>query len=129
MPLLLVASDNAQYAWQHISQYQYTQQVLRDGPIHELPEKIDPSIGRLRIEYSDKTVKSVDDYFDTSTMDGLVVLHKGNLMFERYKAMRPFDKHVWFSCSKIIVGTALALLEHEGKVDRIEAGAKLSQRA
>ncbi len=117
MPLLLAASDKTQHAWQHISQYQYTQQVLRDGPIHELPEKIDPSIGRIPIEYSDKAVKSVDEYFDTSTMDGLVVLHEGNLVYERYKTMRPFDKHIWFSCSKIIVGTSLALLEHEGKVD------------
>lgn len=117
MPLLLVASDKTQHAWQQISQYQYTQQVPRDGPIHELPEKIDPSIGRITIEFSDKTVKSVGDYFDTSSMDGLVVLRKGDLVYERYKTMRPFDKHVWFSCSKIIVGTSLALLEHEGKVD------------
>lgn len=117
MPLLLVASDKTQHAWRHISQYQYTQQVLRDGPIHDLPEKIDPSIGRIPIEYSDKTVKSVEEYFDTSTMEGLVVLHKGDRVYERYKSMRPFDKHVWFSCSKIIVGVSLALLELEEKVD------------
>lgn len=31
--------------------------------------------------------------------------------------MRPDDKHIWFSCSKVTGATMLAFLEYEGKVD------------
>ena len=117
LPLLQVASDKTSYVWQHMSGFQFTKQVLRDGPIHELPEDLDPAIGGVPVEFDDGTVKTVDEYFDSSTMDALLILRKGSIAYERYKTMRPIDKHNWFSCSKTIVGTSLALLEHEGKVD------------
>ena len=50
-------------------------------------------------------------------MDAMLVLRQGTVVFERYKTMRPFDKHNWFSCTKSTVAVSLALLEHEGKVD------------
>lgn len=50
-------------------------------------------------------------------MDAMLVLREGNVVYERYKTMRPLDKHIWFSCSKTIEGTLLAMLEHEGKID------------
>ena len=40
---LQVASDKTLYAWQNLSAFQYTMQIDRDGPISELPEKIDPT--------------------------------------------------------------------------------------
>lgn len=116
-PLIQVASDKTLYAWQHMSGFYYTQQILRDGAIHELPESIDKGIGAIRVEFNHGSAKTVDEYFDTSTMDALLVLRAGQIVYERYKTMRPFDKHNWFSCSKTIVGTSIALLEHEGKVD------------
>lgn len=117
LPLLQVASDKTMYVWQHMSGFQYTQQVLRDGPIHKLPERLDPAIGGIKVDFTDGSMKTVDEYFDSSTMDGLLIMHAGDILYERYKTMRPIDKHNWFSCSKTIVGTSLALLEHEGKVD------------
>ena len=44
-------------------------------------------------------------------------LHQGKVVYERYKTMRPFDKHNLFSSGKVIAGTMVALLEYEGKVD------------
>ncbi len=117
MPLIQVASDKTHYAWQNLSQFFHTTQVLRDGPISELPEKLDPAIGEISVTFADGTTKTVDDYFSTSTMDAMVVLREGNVVYEQYKTMRPLDQHIWFSCSKSILGTLLAMLEHEGKVD------------
>jgi hypothetical protein len=42
-----VASDKTLYASQNLSGFQYTMQILRDGPISALPEKIDPKIGQI----------------------------------------------------------------------------------
>jgi CubicO group peptidase (beta-lactamase class C family) len=116
-PQLLFASDKTSYLWQHMSSQFATDQLLRDGTIHQFPERLDPAIGRICVEFSNGKVKRVDDHFNTSTMDALLVLRDGNVVFERYKTMRRFDKHNWFSCSKIITGTLMALLEYEGKVD------------
>jgi len=112
-----VASDKTLYAWQNMSAFQYTMQILRDGPISLLPEKIDPAIGNVTFTRPGKKPETVSQHFDASTMDGLLVLHKGNVVYERYKTMRPFDKHQWFSCSKVVPGTMVALLALEGKID------------
>lgn len=112
-----VASDKTRYAWQNLSGFFYTQQVLRDGPISFLPEHITPDIGEITFKRPDSPQETVNQHFDESNMDALLVIHQGNIVFERYKTMRPFDKHMWFSCSKVIPGTMVALLEHEGKVD------------
>ena len=50
-------------------------------------------------------------------MEAVLVLREGSVVYERYKQLRPFDKHVWFSCSKTIVATMVALLEDQGKID------------
>lgn len=112
-----VASDKTLYAWQNMSAFQYTMQIERDGPISELPEKINPAIGKIEFTRPGKASETVEEHFNSSTMDGLLVLHKGNVVYERYKTMRPFDKHQWFSCSKVVPGTIVALLALEGKID------------
>jgi len=112
-----VPSDKTLYAWQNLSAFQYTMQIERDGPISKLPEKLDPAIGKVSFTRPGKPPETVDQHFDASTMDALLVLHKGNVVFERYKTMRPFDKHQWFSCSKVVPGTMVALLAIEGKID------------
>lgn len=112
-----VASDKTLYAWQNMSAFQYTMQINRDGPISYLPEKIDPKLGQLKFTRPGKAPETVAQHFETSTMDGLLVLHKGSVVYERYKTMRPFDKHQWFSCSKVVPGTMVTLLALEGKID------------
>jgi CubicO group peptidase (beta-lactamase class C family) len=74
------------------------------------------TIGKIVVPFADGSKRTVDDYFETSTMSAMLVLREGNIVYERYKTMRSFDKHIWFSCSKTIVGTMFALLEYEGRV-------------
>lgn len=112
-----VASDKTLYAWQNMSAFQYTMQIPRDGAISVLPEKLDPKIGQLQFTRPEHKPETVKQHFDSSNMDGLLVLHKGDIVYESYKTMRPFDKHQWFSCSKVVPGTMVALLALEGKVD------------
>jgi len=112
-----VPSDKTLYAWQNMSGFQYTMQILREGPISELPERIDPGIGEVTFTRTTGERETVNQHVDASDMDALLVLHKGNVVFERYKTMRPFDKHQWFSSGKIVAGTMVELLAQEGKVD------------
>ncbi len=112
-----VASDKTLYAWQNMSAFQYTMQIPRDGAISVLPEKLDAQIGQVEFTRPEHKLETVQQHFDSSNMDGLLVLHKGDIVYENYKTMRPFDKHQWFSCSKVIPGTLVVLLALEGKVN------------
>ncbi|MCB0258052.1 MAG: hypothetical protein KDI55_30385, partial [Anaerolineae bacterium] len=102
---LQVASDKTLYAWQNLSAFQYTMQIERDGPICELPEALDPAIGQIEFTRPGMEAETVDQHFESSTMDAVLVLRQGKVVYERYKTMRPFDKHQWFSCSKVVPGT------------------------
>jgi CubicO group peptidase (beta-lactamase class C family) len=46
-----------------------------------------------------------------------VVVHRGAIVFERYPRMRADDRHLSFSVTKAFVGTLVALLEGEGRLD------------
>lgn len=116
-PEILVLSENSRYIWQHLSAFLYTDQIPRDRSIHQLPENLDPALGKMPVTFADGSLLTVDDFFDASTMDAILVLHVGTIIHERYKTMRPFDKHNWFSCTKTLVATLIATLEHEGAID------------
>jgi CubicO group peptidase (beta-lactamase class C family) len=50
--------------------------------------------------------------------DGIVVLHKGRIVYERYLgALRPEGQHIAFSVTKSFFGTIAAMLVDEGKLD------------
>ena len=59
-----------------------------------------------------------NDMVELSYTDGIVVLHQGKIIYERYlNGMQPHTLHAWASCSKSTVGTLVALLAHEGLFD------------
>jgi CubicO group peptidase (beta-lactamase class C family) len=50
--------------------------------------------------------------------DGIVVLHKGRIVYERYfGALKPEGEHIAFSVTKSFVGTLATMLVVEGKID------------
>ena len=50
--------------------------------------------------------------------DGIVVLHKGRIVHERYfGALAPAGTHIAFSVTKSFVGTLVAMLAEEGRID------------
>ena len=63
--------------------------------------------------------------FNANYTDGIVVLHKGRIVYERYAgALRPEGQHISMSVTKSFFGTLGAMLVAEGKLDE---NAKVSQ--
>lgn len=59
-----------------------------------------------------------DDMVELSYTDGIIVLRRGRILYERYlNGMQPHTLHCWASCSKSMTGTLAALLAHEGLFD------------
>lgn len=116
-PLIQVDSDKTDWAWQSMSRFYPTATVLRDGAINALPTALDTSIGSIPFDHPELGRLTVDEHVADATVDGLVVVRGGEVVYERYETMRPFDVHNWFSAGKSISGTLVALLEAQGKVD------------
>ena len=110
-------SEQSEYAWVNMSKYYPTAQVMRKGQVSELPYAVDPSIGEVAYKNKDGNMVSVNEHFDSKPIDAMVVVKNGKIIYERYKTMRPDDKHIWYSVSKVTGATMLAFLEFEGKVD------------
>ena len=110
-------SPETRYGWQHMSKFGPTAQILRAGEVRTLKVDINPEIGD--ITYTDKTgaTRSVDQHFENFPVDAMIVIQNGTVIYERYETMRPKDKHIWFSVSKVAGSTMAALLELEGKID------------
>jgi CubicO group peptidase (beta-lactamase class C family) len=59
-----------------------------------------------------------DQMVEMSYTDGILVLHQGRVIYERYlNGMQPHSLHAWASGSKSMTGTLTALLAHEGLFD------------
>jgi hypothetical protein len=90
--------------------------VHRAGPISTLPTGIRKEIGSVKAD-TPMGQFTLDEWIADGTIDGILVLHRGKIVFEQYPRMRSFDKHHWWSVRKGLVGTMVAMLEDEGKVD------------
>jgi hypothetical protein len=104
------------YMWQNMGRMYNTVDVLRGGPISDLPLDYDPRIGKVTFEKGGKT-ETVNEHLDNYPVDAFLVAHQGRIVFERYNTLRPQDKHIWMSCAKVTGSTVMALLEEQGKID------------
>ena len=95
-----------------------TVNVYRDGPVRELAHRPMKEIGEYVIDTPEGRM-SFEEFIhsDQSTAMGVVVLHKGDIVFERYPRMQEHEKPVYWSTSKIFPSTIIRLLEERGLVD------------
>jgi CubicO group peptidase (beta-lactamase class C family) len=107
----------SQYAWQNMSKFLPTAQILRGGEISKLPYAIQPGIGDISYVNAKGESNTVNSHFEKFPIDAMIVVKDGKIVYERYKTMRPEDKHIWYSCAKVLGPTVLLSLEEEGKVD------------
>ena len=95
--------------------------IARTGPAHPLPEAIDPAVAAQTVRWPDGE-GSLDGYVQGNAyVDGALVLHGGEIVYEAYPRMAPWQRHFSWSVSKVVLSTALAVLVDEERVDP-EAG-------
>lgn len=84
----------------------------------ELPLAERPEIGQITASPELGTF-SLDDYLahPESRMQGICVVHKGQVVYEKYPTMRREQAHLWASCAKPLAALALELLIEDGKLD------------
>ena len=108
--------DIERYTYLHLSELWPHSIIPRAGTVRELPKEPNASVAMFPASTRQGDT-SLDDYVQTSTVDGAIVLHRGRIVYESYPSMSPTDKHIWFSVSKTLIATAIAILEESGEID------------
>ncbi len=60
---------------------------------------------------------SLNDYIQQVEVNGLIIIHKGKIVFEGYPRMFPTDLHINMLITQVFVSTSIAILEDKGLID------------
>jgi CubicO group peptidase (beta-lactamase class C family) len=92
--------------------------VYRGGPVSDLERRLLPEIADFEVDTPSGTMRFADFLrSDLSTCMGMVVLHKGQIVFEDYPRMEPYERPIYWSVTKVLVSAVLSILEDRGRVD------------
>jgi CubicO group peptidase (beta-lactamase class C family) len=109
-------NNNTRYVYLHLNEFMQTATVFRKGPVSGLALSLMPQLSAVKAK-SDLGELTLDEYLQKSEVQGIIVLHHGKIVYERYPRMSEMDKHIYFSLSKPLVATAIALLEDDGAIN------------
>ena len=95
-----------------------TVHVHRRGDVSNLKSRINKEIANMVVDtpIGKKTFKTFLDNPVSTTMS-LVILYRGDIVFEYYPHQEDYEKPIYWSVTKIIVSTLIGILEEEGLVD------------
>lgn len=89
--------------------------IVRSGEVARLAEKICDEVARIHVRTNEGDI-SFDTYVTHGPVNGVVVLHQGEIVYERYPRMDADDLHLTMSVSKVFTSTLIAILEDRGLV-------------
>ena len=115
-----LGGDHALYYTTHFTEFVPAAMALPSGPVSELKRLPKPELADLTYTMGDgSTSKTLQAHINDpdSRVQGVMILHKGNVVYEAFPGMRPEQLHIWASVAKSMVGTLLTMLESEGRVD------------
>ena len=106
------------WAWSNIRQLVPTVNVWRGaGPASVLPRE-EHDIGPSASVTMDGRPMTFERVLEETYADGIAVLHRGKLIYERYfGALKPHKPHIAMSVTKSFTGTLAGILVAEGKID------------
>ena len=106
------------WAFSHIRELVPTANVSHgEGQVVALPRS-ERNLSNVAFTTLDGKPMTFNDALALTFTDGILVLHKGEIVFEKYfGAGSPQRPHVAFSVTKSFVGTLAAMLAAEGKLD------------
>ena len=95
--------------------------VYRSGPVRELRRRPMPEIAEFVVD-TPAGPMSFESFIesDQSTTMGVVILHEGDVVFERYPRMEEHEQPVYWSVAKVFPSTIIRLLEERG--ERLQTG-------
>jgi CubicO group peptidase (beta-lactamase class C family) len=102
------------WAFQHVAELIPTVSISRwGGDVWELPHD-ERDLSAIRV-HADGLAKPLDAFLERTYTDGLVILHGGRIVDERYfNGMAPDSRHLLMSVSKSITSAVCGVLVARG---------------
>ena len=95
-----------------------TVNVYRAGPVRELERHPMSEIADYKVDTPNGKVRFADFLnSDLSTCMGVVIMHRGKVVFEDYPRMEPYERPIFWSVTKVLVSAVVSILEHRGQVE------------
>lgn len=88
-----------------------TPKFLRETPRDDVKNFITPA------DLKKGAGLSLNDYVQQVEVNGLIIIHKGKIVFEGYPRMFPTDLHITMLITQVFVSTSIAILENKGLID------------
>ncbi len=109
----------SRWSFSHFRELGPTRGVRRAGAVAELPMALRDDLDAVSFEtLLQRQTMSLAQSLDVNFTDGMVVLHRGRIVFERYFGeLQPSSQHIAFSVTKSFIGLLAATLIHEGTLD------------
>ncbi len=105
------------WSLQHLREVVPTRSVAPGESVATL-ESRPVDLGSLEVAFPDGRTVTVDDWLESAYTDGFIVLHRGDVVYERYfNDQTPATQHLMFSVTKSFTGTLLLMLMEQGRVD------------
>lgn len=106
----------SQWAFHHVSDI-VPSAVIKHSPKHMKPLPAGPDLKVPSFDFDGETY-DLEQFLNATSTDGLVLLHKGRLVYETYRTgMTASDQHILMSISKSMLGLLAAILTKEGRLD------------
>jgi CubicO group peptidase (beta-lactamase class C family) len=91
--------------------------IRKEGNVKSLKENYRKEIAEFKVE-TDLGEMTLQDYVKTSEkVDGLIILQGDQIIYEAYPRMFPYDRHLYWSVSKVFASTIIAILEDRKQLD------------
>ncbi|MDO6620855.1 serine hydrolase [Shewanella sp. 6_MG-2023] len=119
LPKFLVPTESGAYSYFHLGEFLPQAIIYREGNVSLLAQELDKKVDQITLSNKDGKSLSLENMINdkASPVQGVMVLHKGKVVFEQYPGMRKNDNHVWMSNAKPVASLLISQLEDEGKID------------
>lgn len=119
---LFAGRDPSAYFNMRASEFLPTAILPSRQGVMPLGSKPMPEVGAVKAEMMSESKLtgplSLDEFLKQSpSAQAFLVVHKGNIVYEKYPRMRAEDHHLWMSCAKPTASLVIDQLISEGKID------------
>lgn len=119
---LFSGGDPSAYFNSRASEFLPTAVLPRRQAVMPLGSRPMPQVGAVKAAMMAsseiKGTLTLDEFMKKSDFaQGYLVVHRGDIVYERYPRMRPEDHHLWMSCAKPTASLIIDQLISEGRID------------
>ena len=108
------------YSVNHMQEFSLTRTVSAPKKnLYKVKTKYDAEIDSIKFKpWNSDTEMTFEQSLDANYTDGIIIMHKGKIIYEKYPAgLRPDGVHAAMSVSKSFTGTIASILVAEGELE------------